>query len=190
MDTRRIGSLTVSLAGLGCNNFGSRLDEAASREVVAAALDAGITFFDTADIYGSTLSEQYLGRALGRRRDEVVLATKFGIQREDGGRRVNGRPEYVRAALDASLQRLGVDHIDLYYQHRVDPDTPIEETWGALAELAEAGKIRYAGISEASAATSRSLVNGPYMSAVSSRVTPRSRARWMVATDSASSPGP
>jgi aryl-alcohol dehydrogenase-like predicted oxidoreductase len=124
---------------------------------ISAALDAGCTFLDTADMYGPFTNEELVGRAVAGRRDEVVLATKFGNERTpDGGRvGINGRPEYVRQACDASLRRLGVDVIDLYYQHRVDPNTPVEDTWGAMKELVEAGKVRHLGISEAAPATIR-----------------------------------
>jgi aryl-alcohol dehydrogenase-like predicted oxidoreductase len=149
VDTRRIGSLEVSVVGLGCNNFGKRLDAAASAAVVHAALDAGITFFDTADIYGGTLSEQYLGRALGRRRDDILIATKFGMRVDD--ERKGARPEYVRRAAEDSLRRLGTDHIDLYQLHRPDPEVPIADTLGALDELVKGGKVREIGCSNFSA---------------------------------------
>jgi aryl-alcohol dehydrogenase-like predicted oxidoreductase len=156
---RNLGALTVSALGLGCmgmSEFYGPTDEAESLSTIAAALDAGCTFLDTADMYGPFLNEQLVGRAIAGRRDEVVLATKFGIEREQGRMRgINGRPDYVRAACDASLQRLGVEVIDLYYQHRVDPATPVEETWGALGELVVAGKVRYLGISEAAPDTLR-----------------------------------
>jgi aryl-alcohol dehydrogenase-like predicted oxidoreductase len=145
VETRRIGSLTVSLAGLGCNNFGGRLDAAATRTVVEAALDAGITFFDTADIYGGTRSEEFLGRALAGRRDAVVVATKFGL--EIDAERRGARPEYVRRAAEASLRRLGTDRIDLYQLHRPDPEVPIADTLGALDELVRAGKVVEIGCS-------------------------------------------
>ena len=135
MDTRRIGSLTVSAVGLGCNNFGWHIGEAASRSVVGAALDAGITHFDTADVYGDGASERFLGRALAGHRDEVVIATKFG----NG---TGARPAVVRQSVEASLQRLGTDCIDLYYLHKPDPATPLADTLGALAELVDAGKVR------------------------------------------------
>ncbi len=146
--------------GLGCmgmSEFYGPRDEGESVATIHAALAAGVTFFDTADAYGPHLNEQLVGRALRDRREEVVLATKFGIERTHGaaGRRINGRPEYVRAACDASLERLGVDVIDLYYQHRVDPHVPIEETVGAMAELVRAGKVRHLGLSEAGPATLR-----------------------------------
>src|SRR6478735_6763597 len=162
--TRTLGSgsnaLTVSTVGLCCMGMGEfygSTDETQSTETIRRALDIGVTFLDTADVYGPFTNERLVGAAIADRRDEVQLATKFGNERaEDGTRiRINGRPEYVRRACDASLQRLGVDHIDLYYQHRIDRSTPIEETWGALAELVTAGKVRHLGISEASAATIR-----------------------------------
>ncbi len=140
METRQLGSLDVSVVGLGCNNFGMRIDEERSTEVVHAALDAGITLFDTADIYGGTLSEEFLGRALGARRGDVVVATKFGAM--DGA-----HPDVVRAACDASLARLGTDRIDLYQVHRPDDEVPIEDTLGAMAELVAAGKVREIGCS-------------------------------------------
>jgi aryl-alcohol dehydrogenase-like predicted oxidoreductase len=154
------GRLAVSAEGLGCmgmSDFYGTPDEDEAGRTIARALDLGVTFLDTADMYGPFTNERLVGRAIAGRRDEVVLATKFGIERtEDGSRRgVNGRPEYVRAACDASLQRLGVDVIDLYYQHRVDRNTPVEDTWGALAELVEAGKVRFVGISEAAPDTIR-----------------------------------
>jgi aryl-alcohol dehydrogenase-like predicted oxidoreductase len=163
METISLGSqgLTVSRQGLGCmgmSDFYGTGDDDESVATIRRALDLGLTFFDTADMYGPHTNEVLLGRALGTRRDEAVIATKFGIVRDpdDPGRRaINGRPEYVRQACDASLSRLGTDHIDLYYQHRVDPDTPIEETVGAMAELVQAGKVRYLGLSEAAPATIR-----------------------------------
>lgn len=150
MQTRRIGSLDVSVVGVGCNNFGGRIDEAATQAVVDAALEAGINFFDTADIYGGTKSEEYLGQALRGRRDQAVIATKFGI-RIDDARPGGGRPEYIRRAAEDSLQRLGTDRIDLYQIHRPDPDVPIAETLGALNELVTAGKVREIGCSNFSA---------------------------------------
>ncbi len=140
MDTRRIGSLEVSTVGLGCNNFGWHIDESQSREVIHAALDAGITHFDSANVYGEGQSEEILGRALGTRRNDIVLVTKFGI--EDGG-----SPESVRTSVEASLRRLGTDVIDLYYLHRSDPETPIADTLGALSRLVEEGKVREIGCS-------------------------------------------
>lgn len=153
MDKRRIGSLEVSVVGLGCNNFGGRIDEEQTAEVVSAALDAGITFFDTADVYGSMLSEVFLGRALGKQRDEVVVATKFGMP-ADSDRR-GAKPDYVRRAIEDSLRRLGTDHVDLYQLHQPDPETPIADTLEALDELVRAGKVREIGCSNFSAAQIR-----------------------------------
>ena len=163
MQQRNLGSqgLTVSTEGLGCmgmSAFYGAFDDAESTATIHRALDLGITLLDTADIYGPFTNEVLVGKAIADRRDEVVLATKFGNEVDENGKRtggVNGRPEYVRAALEASLRRLDVDVIDLYYQHRVDPDTPIEETFGALGELVAAGKVRYLGISEAAPQTIR-----------------------------------
>jgi aryl-alcohol dehydrogenase-like predicted oxidoreductase len=151
MQTRRIGSLDVSVVGLGCNNFGGRLDAADTAKVVGAAIDAGITLFDTADIYGGTHSEEYLGRALGNRRDEVIVATKFGM---DGGGLLAGGASatYVKESVHASLTRLGTDRIDLYQLHMPDKDTPIAETLEALDLLVTEGKVREIGCSNFSAA--------------------------------------
>ncbi len=147
MRTRKLGPLEVTVVGLGCNNFGGRLDEEATRAVVDAALDAGVTFFDTADIYGNAGgSEEFLGRVLQGRRDQVVLATKFGKPMSDGATR-RGSREYLLRALDASLRRLQTDVIDLYQQHEEDPDTPLGETIGTLDELVEQGTIRAYGTS-------------------------------------------
>jgi aryl-alcohol dehydrogenase-like predicted oxidoreductase len=154
MRTRRIGSLEVSIVGLGCNNFGSRIDEDRTREVVDAALDAGITLFDTADIYGGTRSEEFLGRILEGRRDVVVLATKFGMTRAPhvaGG----ASAAYVRASVEGSLTRLRTDRIDLYQLHEPRPETPIAETLGALDQLVREGKVREIGCSNFSAAQLR-----------------------------------
>lgn len=152
MRYRPLGSsgLVVSVVGLGCNNFGSRIDEARTREVIDAALDTGINFFDTADIYGGTRSETFIGRALAGRRDEVVLATKFGMRRDphvSGG----ASPDYVRSAVDASLSRLRTDRIDVYQLHEPRPETPIADTLGALDELVREGKVREIGCSNFSA---------------------------------------
>lgn len=145
MATRKTGSLEISLAGLGCNNFGMRIDEDASKAVVDAALDAGVNHFDTADIYGGGKSEEFLGRALGSRRDDAVITTKVGMGVPEGQR--GGSREYVLARCDASLQRLGTDHIDLYLLHQPDPQTPIGETLEAFGELVRAGKVREIGCS-------------------------------------------
>ncbi|HET6908707.1 MAG TPA: aldo/keto reductase [Mycobacteriales bacterium] len=154
--TRQLGrsGLTVSAQGLGCMGMSQSYGAADEKESIATihrALDLGVFFLDTADVYGLGHNEQLVGRAIKDRRDEVVLATKFSIRRVDGKQSIDGRPEYVRSACDASLQRLGIDHIDLYYQHRVDRNVPIEETVGAMASLVEAGKVRHLGLSEASA---------------------------------------
>jgi aryl-alcohol dehydrogenase-like predicted oxidoreductase len=146
METRKLGSLEVSLVGLGCNNFGGRIDEAATQAVVDAAIDAGITLFDTADVYGGAgKSEEFLGRALGARRDQVIVATKFGMPMGEG--KSGAAPAYVAQACDASLQRLGTDVIDLYQLHAPDQSVPIEDTLGALNELVVAGKVREIGCS-------------------------------------------
>ena len=152
-ERRRIGKLEVSLSGLGCNNFGWRIDEAASRRVVESALDAGINFFDSADIYATGQSEEFLGRALGTRRREVLIATKFGMKFDET--HSGARPEYVREAAENSLRRLGTDYIDLYQIHQPDPNTPIADTLGALEELRRAGKVREIGCSNFSAAQIR-----------------------------------
>ena len=162
MEQRTLGrdGLIVSALGLGCmgmSEFYGEGDQAESIRVIHRALDQGVTFLDTADIYGSGRNEELVGRALQGRREQVVLATKFGNMRGQGGEflGINGRPEYVRSACEASLNRLGVHHIDLYYQHRVDPDTPIEDTVGAMAELVREGKVRFLGLSEAGPETIR-----------------------------------
>jgi aryl-alcohol dehydrogenase-like predicted oxidoreductase len=161
MEKRKLGQgLEVSAIGLGCmgmSEFYGTPDEGEAIATIHRALDLGVTFLDTADMYGPFTNEQLVGRAIKERRDEVTLATKFGNERNPDGSWVgiNGSPDYVRKACDASLERLGVDHIDLYYQHRVDLDTPIEETVGAMKELVEAGKVRHLGLSEAAPPTIR-----------------------------------
>jgi aryl-alcohol dehydrogenase-like predicted oxidoreductase len=163
MEHRDLGTqgLTVSAQGLGCmgmSEFYGSADEGEAIATIHRALELGITLLDTADVYGPFTNERLVGEAIADRRDEVVLATKFGIARDPEdptARGVNGRPEYVHQACDASLRRLAIDHIDLYYQHRVDPDVPIEETVGAMAELVDAGKVRFLGLSEAAPATIR-----------------------------------
>ncbi|HET7321157.1 MAG TPA: aldo/keto reductase [Longimicrobiaceae bacterium] len=145
METREIGSLRASVVGLGCNNFGRRVDAAGTERVVDAALDAGVNFFDTADIYGKGESEEYLGRALRGRRQQVLIATKFGMEMAEG--RQGAHPDYVRESVEGSLKRLGTDYIDLYQLHRPDPAVPIADTLGALDELVRAGKVREIGCS-------------------------------------------
>jgi aryl-alcohol dehydrogenase-like predicted oxidoreductase len=145
METRKLGSLEVTLVGLGCNNFGMRIDEEQSARVVHAALDAGINFFDTADVYGRTRSEQFLGRALGRRRDEVLIATKFVAPIDDDPSHAGASARWVVEAVEGSLRRLGTDRIDLYQQHAPDPNVPIEETLEALDRLVRDGKVREIG---------------------------------------------
>ena len=163
MDHRALGTqgLTVSEQGLGCmgmSEFYGTADEAEAVTTIHRALDFGVTLLDTSDSYGPQTNEVLVGGAIAERRDEVILATKFGIVRDPNNpmvRGVNGRPDYVQRCCDASLRRLAVDHIDLYYQHRVDPGVPIEETVGAMAELVEAGKVRFLGLSEAGPETIR-----------------------------------
>jgi aryl-alcohol dehydrogenase-like predicted oxidoreductase len=149
VEKRKIGSLDVSLAGLGCNNFGWRTDAAGTAAVVNAAIESGINFFDTADIYGAGQSEEYLGRALQGRREKVLIATKFGMKMAEG--KEGGKPAYIRQAVEDSLRRLGTDHIDLYQIHKPDASTPIADTLGALDELVKAGKVREIGCSNFSA---------------------------------------
>ena len=163
METIALGTqgLEVSRQGLGCmgmSDFYGPGDDDESSATIHRALELGVTFFDTSDMYGPHTNEVLVGKALAGRRDDAVIATKFGIVRDPDDpskRAINGRPEYVRQACDGSLTRLGVDHIDLYYQHRVDPDTPIEETVGAMAELVAQGKVRFLGLSEAAPDTVR-----------------------------------
>ncbi|PWW64486.1 aryl-alcohol dehydrogenase-like predicted oxidoreductase [Actinokineospora spheciospongiae] len=163
-EKRHLGALEVSAQGLGCmgmSDFYGGGDDTESTATIHAALDAGVTLLDTSDMYGPHTNEVLVGKAVAGRRDEVVLATKFGISRDPDDpskRRVRGDAAYVREACEASLTRLGVDHIDLYYQHRVDPSVPIEETVGAMAELVAAGKVRHLGLSEAGAGTIRRAV--------------------------------
>lgn len=149
MEKRKIGSLEVSLAGVGCNNFGWRIDAGSTAAVVNAAIESGINFFDTADIYGGGQSEEFLGRALKGRRDKVLIATKFGMKLADG--KEGAKPAYIRQAVEDSLRRLETDHIDLYQIHKPDPSTPIADTLGALDELVKAGKVREIGCSNFSA---------------------------------------
>jgi aryl-alcohol dehydrogenase-like predicted oxidoreductase len=169
MRTRRLGSsdLEVTVVGLGCNNFGGRTDEAASRAVIDAALAAGVTFFDTADVYGNGDSEEIIGRALAGRRDQVVLATKFGGDFGDG-QTARGSRTYIRKAVEASLRRLQTDRIDLYQYHRPDGVTPIEETLGALHELVEDGKVRAIGSSNFTAV----MVEEAHSIAIQRKLTP------------------
>jgi aryl-alcohol dehydrogenase-like predicted oxidoreductase len=160
VQTRRLGYLEVSALGLGCmgmSEFYGTADQGEAVRTIHRALELGVTLLDTADAYGPFTNEELVGRAIEGRRDEVVLATKFGNVRDADGTRhgIRGDREYVLQACDGSLKRLGVDHIDLYYQHRVDPDTPIEETVGAMAELVQAGKVRHLGLSEAAPETIR-----------------------------------
>jgi aryl-alcohol dehydrogenase-like predicted oxidoreductase len=159
MEQRKLGPLTVSALGYGCMGLSGiygDISEADAIAVVRASADLGITLFDTSDVYGPYTNERILGKAVQGIRDRLVISTKFGQETlPDGSRRINGRPDYVRSACDASLQRLGLDHIDLYFQHRVDKTVPIEDTVGAMAGLVKAGKVRHLGLSEASAKTIR-----------------------------------
>ncbi len=171
MEQRSLGSLHVSEVGVGCNNFGSRLDQAGTTEVVRAALDAGVNFFDTADVYGNWLSEQLLGVALGERRGEAVIATKFGMLADNSG--FCTTPKYVRSACDASLSRLGTDVIDLYQLHFPDGVTPLAETIGAMQELVAKGKVREIGCSNLTEAQLREAVaatgDGPRLVSIQSQ---------------------
>jgi aryl-alcohol dehydrogenase-like predicted oxidoreductase len=156
--TRRLGTsgLVVSMQGLGCMGMSQsygKADPAESRATIDRALELGVTFLDTANVYGDGHNETFVGKALAGRRDQVVLATKFTLARDDGKMQIDGSPENVRRSIDASLTRLATDYVDLYYQHRVDPNVPIEDTVGAMAELVAAGKVRHLGLSEASSAT-------------------------------------
>jgi aryl-alcohol dehydrogenase-like predicted oxidoreductase len=157
MQTRKIGSLEVSVVGLGCNNFGWRIDADASAKVIDAAIESGLTFFDTADRYGKGQSEDFLGRALGSRRNQIILATKFGMEMEKGQK--GASPKYIREAIEASLRRLKTDRIDLYQLHQPDPKTPIADTLGALDQLVRAGKVREIGCSNFSDAQIREAVD-------------------------------
>ena len=182
---RQLRDLSVSSLGLGCMGMSEFYGPSNDEESIATIhrfLDLGGNFIDTADMYGPFKNEVLVGKAISGRRSEVVLATKFGNERGSDGsfKGVNGRPEYVRAACDASLQRLGVDYIDLYYQHRVDRNVPIEETWGALKELVEAGKVRHLGISEASAVTIERANAIHPITAVQSECSGPERSRQMV----------
>jgi aryl-alcohol dehydrogenase-like predicted oxidoreductase len=148
VETRKIGSLDVSIVGVGCNNFGMRIDEAGTKAVVDAAIDAGINFFDTADVYGGRgQSEVFLGKALARRRDDVLVATKFGSPMSDDGQSQGGSPRWIKQAVEGSLKRLGTDRIDLYQHHFPDRDSPFDETLGALNDLVKEGKVREIGCS-------------------------------------------
>lgn len=172
MNKRMLGSLEVSALGLGCMGmspqyYGAR-DENESLQTLHYALDHGVTFWDTANVYGRGHNEELLAQVLKERREEVVLATKFGLVQKDGGVGVNGTPNYVKSSCEASLKRLGVDHIDLYYLHRVDQDTPIEETVGAMADLVKEGKIRHIGLSEVSGETLSKAFNVHSITAVQS----------------------
>jgi aryl-alcohol dehydrogenase-like predicted oxidoreductase len=157
--TKKLGELEVGAQGLGCMGmsqaYGTFENETESVATIHRAIELGVTLLDTANVYANGVNEELVGRAIAGRRDEIVLATKFGIVWDNGAMGARGDAAYVKECCEASLRRLGVDHIDLYYQHRVDGGVPVEETWGALAELAAEGKIRYAGISEAGAATIR-----------------------------------
>jgi aryl-alcohol dehydrogenase-like predicted oxidoreductase len=160
VEKRKIGSLEVSLAGVGCNNFGWRIDAEGTAAVVNAAIESGINFFDTADIYGGGQSEEFLGRALKGRRDKVLIATKFGMKMAEG--KQGGKPAYILQAVEDSLRRLGTDHIDLYQIHQPDPSTPIADTLSALDELVKAGKVREIGCSNFSAVQLRQAAQATF----------------------------
>jgi aryl-alcohol dehydrogenase-like predicted oxidoreductase len=160
VEKRKIGSLEVSLAGVGCNNFGWRIDAEGTAAVVNAAIESGINFFDTADIYGGGQSEEFLGRALKGRRDKVLIATKFGMKMAEG--KQGGKPAYMLQAVEDSLRRLGTDHIDLYQIHQPDPSTPIADTLSALDELVKAGKVREIGCSNFSAVQLRQAAQATF----------------------------
>jgi aryl-alcohol dehydrogenase-like predicted oxidoreductase len=160
VETDKIGSLEVSVVGLGCNNFGWRIDAEASAKVIDAAIESGITFFDTADRYGKGQSEDFLGRALGKRRDQIILATKFGMEMEKGQQGASAK--YVREAVETSLRRLRTDRLDLYQLHQPDPKTPISETLRALDELVHAGKVREIGCSNFSVAQIREAADASH----------------------------
>jgi aryl-alcohol dehydrogenase-like predicted oxidoreductase len=160
VEKRKIGSLEVSLAGVGCNNFGWRIDAEGTAAVVNAAIESGINFFDTADIYGGGQSEEFLGRALKGRRDKVLIATKFGMKMAEG--KQGGKPAYILQAVEDSLRRLGTDHIDLYQIHQPDPSTPIADTLSALDELVKAGKVREIGCSNFSAVQLREAAQATF----------------------------
>ena len=170
MQKRQIGSLEVSIVGIGCNNFGGRIDEARTREVIDAALDEGVDFFDTADMYAEGRSEELVGKFLGPRRGDVIIATKFG--NDMPGQGSGARSKYVRKAIEASLRRMRTDYVDLYQQHVPDPDVPIAETLGALDDLVKTGKVREIGCSnfsaeqirQAQAASRRKRGSAPFVS--------------------------
>ncbi len=175
--TRRLGpeAVKVSALGLGCMGMSQSYgpaDESESVATIHRALDLGVTFLDTANVYGRGHNERLVGRAIADRREQVVLATKFAIEFEGGARRINGNPDYVRRSCDESLTRLGTDHIDLYFQHRVDPKVPIEETVGAMAELVVAGKVRHIGLSEAERDVAATRHLGPPHYRAAERVVP------------------
>jgi aryl-alcohol dehydrogenase-like predicted oxidoreductase len=177
MEKRKIGSLEVTLVGLGCNNFGWRIDAQGTAEVVDAAIDAGINFFDTADIYAGGKSEEFLGRALGTRRSQIVLATKFGMKLDE--HRNGAKPAYVRQAAEDSLRRLGTDYIDLYQLHTPDASTPIADTLGALNDLVKAGKVREIGCSNFSASQLREAEAAAGSSSVSTGSVSKGAARFV-----------